>query len=213
MTEKNYPEEIYLTPSGAAITSQKKRRMVEKAYNMGLANGRDPLAGFSNLTEAIQDGAQIDWSKLDGRKAKCFHFLLGTLTFRLDRNPEFQENYPLGWVKGVSTIAPAWKFILEDAWEGCGGWSLWVEGEIPLKLRTADELEPGTGFLGKDLDSGAEGNWITYKVDADPIRAKLINPKRQEIDAPADEIEVIQAYGPGTFQTTSEGGSVSACGY
>lgn len=81
MTKKKYPKEIYLTPTGAAVTAPKKRRMVEKAYNLGYTTRShtylhaepDPLAGFSNLTQAIQDGTRIDWERLDERYAPPVH--------------------------------------------------------------------------------------------------------------------------------------------
>ncbi|MFW0169275.1 hypothetical protein [Rothia sp. P4278] len=158
------------------------------------------MDGYSNLTQAIQDGVRIDWEQLDGRPAKCVHPEMGTLTQKMERIQNDDPSNYLAW----TNESIVWEWAFELAWQNASGWSLWVESEIPVELLTADELEPGTGFLGKDLDSGTKGNWITYRVDADPIRAKLIDAKLQEIDAPADEIEVIEVYGIGTLQAPKE---------
>lgn len=55
---------------------------------------------------------------------------IGTVTGQLKRAPEWEADKLYGWrdnrLDHVYTIA------LNQAWEGKDGWTLWIEGEIPL---------------------------------------------------------------------------------
>lgn len=72
---------------------------VEYAYDLGWAHGKahNTLAGFSNLTQAIQDGTPIDWWRLDGLKAKCVHPELGELTHKMERDSGFDLQSVDAW--------------------------------------------------------------------------------------------------------------------
>lgn len=152
MIEKNYPEEIYSpvwglnphNPECKSITSA----AIEKAYDLGRTHAADPLEGYSNLTEAIKDGAGIDWEKLDGREIRMV-------------NEDGREicGYKMESEEGaasgnriLSTDKPiSGKFLsaeINESYRGHRGWTLYIKGEVPVKRKTADELEPGTEFFG-----------------------------------------------------------------
>ena len=148
MTEKkNYPEEIYKDfPTCGSEKGNIAAHMAgrQHAYDLGFRDGRfkerleasDPLAGWSNLTEAIQAGERIDWDALDGLEARCVHPELGTLTHKLERDICYSETSFNGWY--LEPVDLAWENAILEAWEGIGGWSLWVKGDLPLRKRTAD---------------------------------------------------------------------------
>lgn len=123
------------------------KRLIERTVRAVRAEQADPLAGYSNLTAAIKAGEPIDWERLDGLKTQCVHPDRGTVSGKLERDPEWKANKLSGWWNGrmdhVYTIA------LNQAWEGKDGWTLWVDGEIPLRRKTADQLKVGTYFLGE----------------------------------------------------------------
>ena len=39
-----------------------------------------------------------------------------------------------------------------SAWYGRSGWTLWIEGDIPLRPKTADQLKVGHLFTGRKLN-------------------------------------------------------------
>lgn len=175
MTEKkNYPEEIYCKDYviGEMLAA-------ERAYDLGLRDGAkqsDPLAGFSNLTQAIHNGSRIGWERLDGRAAKCVHPDMGTLTHKMERFKDDTPSHYLGWVSTSSV----WNMAFDLAWQGKSGWSLWVEGELPVKPRTADELEPGSVFIGNSPKSTASQMFVaahhSNPGDPDLVAYRVDNP-------------------------------------
>lgn len=182
---------------------------VERAYSTGYLDGMktrkttDPLDGFSNLTQAIQDGVRIDWEQLDGRKAKCVHPEIGTLTHYMVRDTAYPISASAGWIYSISEgreWVDAWGYVLQVAWDGENGWSLWVEGEIPVKNPTPDELEPGTAFRGEYLN-GVCYDYIIYLDREGRKRAICLSTGVRE--DPSD-IEVIEVYGIGTLHITKE---------
>lgn len=92
--------------------------------------------GFSNLTAAIEEGQPIDWERLDERTAKCVNReLIGTLTYMMERNPKANIDTWAGWA--IWETENLWTDMFAFSWQGHGGWTLWVEGDIPL---TTDSL-------------------------------------------------------------------------
>lgn len=201
----NYPADLYDLPTrtgGVYIDDQAQRLLVEHGYNIGARDGMAErpylLDAFSNLTEAIKSGARIDFAKLDGRVAKCVHEDMGTLTKRLARSKCWKENLPGGWYEIDKTgSSEGWGPVFGLAWFGDKGWSLWIEGDIPVKTRTADELEPGTCFYGKL--QGCTGTFFIFLNNAGTKRAySLIHSDLYE----PEKVEVIEVYGIGTLQAT-----------
>lgn len=213
----NYPADLYDLPTrtgGVYIDDQAQRLLVEHGYNIGARDGMAErpylLDAFSNLTEAIKSGARIDFAQLDGRVAKCVHEDMGTLTNRLARSQGWDEATPAGWYETDKTgSSGGWGPVLGLAWFGYKGWQLWIEGDIPLKPKTADELETGTCFYGRVINP-----------DTGTVSANLPNAQVLEV-AGADErfviqysddflnvgrysklenIEVFREYGPGIFE-------------
>lgn len=215
MTEKkNYPEEIYKDfPTCGSEQGNIAAHMAgrQHAYDLGYRDGRfkerleasNPLAGWSNLTEAIAAGERIDWEQLEGIEAKCVHPELGTLTYRLERDNVCSSTMPSGWYMNKS--ANVWKQAVSDGWYGLQGWSLWVKGDLPLRKQTADELEPGTCFRARYKKNGETHNYAW---------AQLLKPSGQTPrviffslalttlfgSALPEDVEVVEVYGPGTFE-------------
>lgn len=202
---KEYPVEIYPKPN------ERIKDSAERIYDLGFRDGRfkerleasNPLAGWSNLTEAIKDKARIDWERLDGVEAKCVHPELGTLTHKLERDEKYIIDSVVGWYK--SDYNSAWSRGLGSAWCGHDGWSLWVKGDLPLRKQTADELEPGTCFAARH-NKGEYTQSYSYAqlVKADGQKPMVVCYSRYltDIFATIDpkEVEVIDIYGEGTFE-------------
>lgn len=117
-----------------------------------ITDTRSSMNGYTNLTKVISEhGININWHELDGRKAKCFHYILGELTFRLDRNNLHSEKSPFGWLRdGAPSV---WAETLRYGWYGSEDWILWVEGDVTLNLPIAGSLVPGTVFKGQESHS------------------------------------------------------------
>lgn len=220
MTEKKkYPEEIYpkrkteKTAFGIMESWHSTNLDYERAYDLGFRDGRfkerleasNPLAGWSNLTEAIEAGERIDWERLDGLEAQCVHSELGALTHKLVRD---QPEPPDGWAGWGTkeTELTHWDTIFECAWAGSSGWSLWVKGDLPLRKRTADELEPGTCFRARYEKNGETHNYAwaqLLKPSGQKPRVIFLSQALTTLFGSAlpEDVEVVDAYGVGTFPT------------
>lgn len=141
----NYPEEIYYNDYTIG-----EIHAAERAYDLGREHAKQKDATeteWHNLTEQIQAGANIDWEKLDGMKARCVHAELGTLTYKLERYSNSPECSFLAW---FTLGAPkAWTAALAYAWSGRCDWTLYIDRPVPLKRKTADQLELGAEFIGQ----------------------------------------------------------------
>lgn len=211
MTVNKYPEEIYpkrkteKTAFGIMESWHSTNLDYERAYDLGFRDGRfkerleasNPLAGWSNLTEAIQAGERIDWAKLDGLEAKCVHPQLGTLTHKLVRDQPEPPNSWAGWGDTDSAISH-WDTVFECAWLGSSGWALYIKGDLPLRKLTADQLESGTIFEAVLTDEKEFGPATLLRVDAGIIDVE----DWQMLDVDLTCIEVSRVLG--TFQTPKE---------
>lgn len=205
---KEYPVEIYPKPN------ERIKDSAERIYDLGFRDGRfkerleasNPLAGWSNLTAAIADGARIEWDALDGVEAKCVHAEQGTLTHKLERDAECPPEEHTGWY--AENCPPVWPEAFYCSWLGRLGWSLWVKGDLPLRKLTADQLEPGTCF--RALYQMGAGTYTYTRAQVIQIGDKTqvacfsgSTPPVIIWHDPAD-IEVLEVYGVGTFQTPKE---------
>lgn len=145
-----YPEEIYATRDGGMLIPMLRSSTstsgvgwgrqhahdvghkngydvgYKDGYEVGKAEQSDPLAGYSNLTSAISAGEPIDYERLDGLKVQCVNSDIDTLRGKLVRDDVWPADSAPGWVvhgMGITDII---------AWYGEDGWTLWIEGEIPL---------------------------------------------------------------------------------
>lgn len=142
---EEYPEEIYAEP----ILFSNYEGYAEKIFDNGFERGvKHALAGtgdWHNLTAAIKAGERIDFEKLDGRKVRM-SCETTSIEATLSRDDEF---FPWGtnaWsLSNDNDVNHLWGFF-NDAWNGRYGWTLWVDGEIPMKKQTADTLPFGTSF-------------------------------------------------------------------
>ena len=208
-----YPEEIYAIRDGGLLVPLLRGSTSSvgwgrrNAYNIGCARGyqsgyeagkaeqADSLEGFSNLTEAIKAGDPIDYEKLDGLNVHCVNPDVGGLHWKLVRNKLRPADIPAGWRREDANNLNVTAFVY--SWTGSYGWSLWIEGEIPLRRKTADQLEPGYFFTGVLSGTTSEnlmcvagdhgiGKRVRYAFDFMPSHH------------PASKWEVIEEHG--TFQ-------------
>lgn len=189
-----YPDDIFNSPWCD------EEMNVKRAYRMGLIEGShgefNPSAfGFSNLTEAIFEKVEIDWSQLDGREVIAKHKTLGSLQCKLERDGAFKEDHPLGWwnpdsLSGVST----WGHAMQDAWRGSNGWTLWIKGEVPIKKRMASELPPLTHFKGRQ--DGDLYECIVYQSEATGYKwLSAVRSNGSLTSLPPHATEVVEVYG------------------
>ena len=158
------------------------------------AEQADPLAGYSNLTEAISAGEPIDWERLDGRKAKCVSSDGVTVTYKLERDPAYLLEVFEGWY--TSDSARAWEVSLEESWNGETGWALWIEGEVPLRRKTADQLELYTYFLGQVNGDSPYLAYVGSPLATDTKSTIFYAPEMLKSINPSADWEVIEEYGP-----------------
>ena len=209
-----YPEEIYVASDGGLHTDHFKnteagwgrRHAYLMGYEAGKAEQTDPLEGYSNLTAAIKAGEPIDWEKLDGLVAKCVHSTLGDLLYSLEVDGngrkviwESEGNF---WF--TTSGGNVWAEALGESWQGENGWVLWVEGEIPLHRKTADQLEVGTYFLSKTPGFSGRDTSMVYvgENEYDDLKTIYYAPRMLKSTIPASEWVVLEEYGP--FQKPEE---------
>lgn len=128
------------------LESDKVQHLIQHAFEAGKAEKSDPLEGFSNLTAAIDANEPIDWERLDGLKVQCVNPDVGTNRGTLERRESVASDSPDGWWKGGMDYI--YVNALIHAWRGEDGWTLWIEGDIPLTRKTADQLDYYTYFYG-----------------------------------------------------------------
>lgn len=179
---------------------------VERAYSIGFDDGvksvSEPTDTFSNLTKAIHDGEQIDYIRLDGKIARIVHITHGHLSTRLDLQVDssgipIHSNLeePYAWRNDNESLA----CLFDDAWLGKLGWYILIDGEIPVKKRTADELEPSTCFRGR-VGTAEPELFIRYDYpDFAPTGNARVIPLSGGGSRKASQVEVIEEYGPGVF--------------
>lgn len=156
-----------------------------------------------SLTQAIKDGAPIDWASLEKtfpramltcHKGKDCCKVKGTL------RTSGAKDTPLADIDGWVFSGPT-EFglsdLMHDGWND-SGWVLWVEGEIPLRPLTAADLPLGTCFL--DLTrtpcvvvESHEGkkSVATFGFFFSQVR-------------PAQDVKVLQVFGVGTFKKAED---------
>ena len=199
-----YPEEIYETTiNGGTLGEYEREWGIEGAgrrlaYNTGYAKGKveaaDPLAGYSNLTAAISAGEPIDWERLDGLKVQCVKPELGALIGKLDRDICNPIDDAHGWWN--SGMGGIYIEAFDSAWRGDDGWTLWVEGEVPLARKTADQLEVGTYFLGELGGRSIDFMYVGRPIDTDKEKTIYYAPDMLKAITPASEWVVLEEYGP-----------------
>lgn len=191
----------------ATFESNEVNRLIGRAYRAGLTcniEQADPLAGYSNLTAAIKAGEPIDYEKLEGRFAKCVHpelptpFPIGNLQVHHDSS----LSTPTGWRETIDSLGSVRRYVLMHSWWGEYDWSLWVEGDIPLRHKTADQLELGTYFLGKAHNDSSCLAYVGRPLTSDTVNTIYYAPEMLKAITPATEWEVLEEYGP--FQKPEE---------
>lgn len=200
-----YPEEIYATRDGGFLTSKQRKNagpgwVCHHTYKVGYeadkAEQSNPLPGYSNLTEAISAGEPIDWERLDGKNVQVVNPDVGSLEGEFKRDPRFSADLPAGWWH--TDMDRVYVDACVKGWGGNGGWVLWIEGEIPMRRKTADQLPLGMCFEGKYHGSRIE----LAQVIANRYGNRLVTDHAvKNIGGYAEEeVEVIKEYGIGTFQ-------------
>lgn len=172
-------------------------KLIVSTFQAGIdwALSADSLEGFSNLTVAIKDNEPVDWEKLEGRKTQCVSPGIGEARGVLARRVMLKPDLPDAWWKdGMDYI---YVNALYEAWYGRRGWTLWVEGEIPLRRKTADQLEVGTYFI----TSVESRKYLMYVGGWDSEGRKTIHfaPAMGVSNTPASEWVVLEELGPCGF--------------
>ena len=159
MSDKSMMDSILsdLESKGSEWDETDVRSLIERAFEAGKADQSDPLAGYSNLTAAIKAGEPIDWERLDGKKIQCDNPDVGTNRGELGRNETYTSERSAGWF--YKSMDKTYVRSLIDAWRGDDGWTLWVEGDIPLVRKTAYQLPVGHLFTGRKLN-GTPGEYL-----------------------------------------------------
>lgn len=185
-----YPEEIYQVFSDD-MSGSGRRHAYKVGYEAGKAEQADSLEGYSNLTEAIRTGKSIDWEKMKGVKVKCVNHIIGTLRGELKRNTAWSENGVAGWYK--RDMDPSYVNAFVSAWGGEDGWTLWVEGDIPLIRKTADQLKVGTYFLGEIRETRTDEMYVGEEHGSKVV---LYTPHMGKTVFPTEEWVVLEERGP-----------------
>lgn len=180
----------------ATFESNEVNRLIGRAFRAGKAGQADPLAGYSNLTEAIKAGEPIDWERLDGLKVQCVKPEVGTLRGALKRDNFRKANSASAWWD--EDIGMVYARALERAWIGSAGWSLWLEGEVPLRRKTADQLGVGTYFLGQTKGDSPYLAYVGRPLTNVSEKTIYYAPEMLKAITPATDWEVLEEYG--TFQ-------------
>lgn len=167
------------------------KRLIERTVRAVRAEQADPLEGYANLTAAIKAGEPIDWESLDGLKVKCVNPGVGELRGVLERDVLCSAERPGAWWK--EDMDYLYAMALVYAWWGSDGWSLWVEGEIPLRRKTADQLEVGTYFRGEIREKKTAE---MYVGETRGSKVVLYTPRMGKSEFPATEWVVLEEHGP-----------------
>lgn len=201
-----YPKEIYKDINGKEMTNPERlwgegmgRRHAydlghEAGYAKCLADRSDPLSGYSNLTEAIKAGEPIDYEKLDGLKVQCVKSGVGTLYGTLKRDDEVAAEHCEAWWNGL--MDESYTTALWSGWNDKHGWTLYVEGEIPLRRKTADQLKLGTYFLGQLKGESPYLAYVGRPLATDTEKTIYYAPEMLKSITPASEWVVLEEYGP-----------------
>lgn len=159
MSNKEYPVEILVDEDlvlkrWTAFGVNAKAR---KAYDLGKEHARVDAGDWHNLTAAINAGEPIDFEKLDGRKVRMGRGESSVETV-INRDSIYPVDAPAGWhAQDVWTV-------FRDGWNDWG-WTLYLDGEIPMRKQTADELPFGNKFEGADRDTYVKvGNSMAQRL-------------------------------------------------
>ena len=156
----------------------------------------DPLAGYSNLTAAISAGEPIDWEKLDGLKVKCVNpEVRGEIHGTLKQDGSLEPYLPGAWWDRFSNAA--YINALYDGWYGNDGWTLWAEGAIPTRRKTADQLKVGVYFWGQVKGDSPCLVYVGSLPGSDK-KTVYYAPEMFKSSTPASKWVVLEEYG--TFQ-------------
>lgn len=148
---------------------------------------------WHNMTAAIKSGEPIDWEALDGWWAKCEHEDMGALVRTMKRSRNGRSESYVGWLDKYD----AWYEAFVDAWQGVNGWTLYIDGPVPMKRKTADKLKPGTFFMG--LHRGREVKFVVFETTAGGLLARPLYGSNVHSYL-AESVEVIEEYGIGTLK-------------
>lgn len=195
-----HSEEIYLENvplSMRGVATEVAEKALALGFEQGKRNSLDSVEGYSNMTEALKAGKSIDWAKLDGLGTKCVNKTVGTVVGMMDRNVCSSIDEAKGWwSSGMDGI---YIEAFCTAWESKGGWTLWIEGEVPLIRKTADQLKVGTYFLGKARNDSSCLAYVGRPLKTNAVKTIYYAPDMLKAITPASEWVVLEEYG--TFQT------------
>ena len=199
MSNNEYPEEIYICCEnhGSLVDEidyggRQVKVMTEKAYDLGKKHAQADTGDWNNLTKAIAAGEPIDFEKLDGRKVRM-SCETTSIEAKLSRDDEF---FPWGanaWnLSNDNDVNHLWGFF-DDAWRGKYGWTLWLDGEIPMRKQTAKDLGKGTIFIATS-DVWDEKNIRLMKLWSGCLFLEGSN-RFETCSVPSEQWEVVEVLG------------------
>lgn len=202
--DMEYPEEIYQDGAACTLMSASQRQgwagwgrrfAYRTGFDVGKAARGNPLEGYSNLTEAIKAGEPIGWERLDGLRVQCVNPDVGTSRGTLKRELGLSAQSSFGWWNTGADIS--YTTALVRAWDGRDGWTLWLEGEVPLRRKTADQLPVGTYFMGEA--PGGEPDLVYVGGCSEASKAIYYTPSIMKSTTPASRWLVVEELGPCPF--------------
>lgn len=160
------------------------------------------------LDKKHPDWECIDWNALYKAEARLLHRPTGTIIKArviirkrgTSKNPIDLWLETLPKLPYLNNLHGATQAALDNA----EGWELYIKDKIPTRVLTADELAPGTCFLGKLPNVNGWEEIKAVVVEQSGITPNIVIFANSNQSQPAAEIEVIEAYGIGTFKKPGE---------
>lgn len=155
-----------------------------------------PTEGFSNFTEALVNerngGPTIDYKSLSGRVVRCLNKDVGAVAGVLQYRTSDKYDDPYYWTPVGSVFSRA----LHHGWNDMDGWVAWIEGEVPIKLPTADTLPLGTGFRG-EVNGVEKDPCMVIRYPSDRTRVEVFDRSAPFNMYDPGDVSVLEVYGLG----------------
>lgn len=174
----------------------------------GASQGAAEEHSWSRLSKKHPDWDFIDWPALYKTEAKLLHrpteirinAVVRSKYANTSKNPVELWLLASPEIPHLNKLHGATQAALDDR----DGWELYIKGEIPTHPLFADELDPGTCFLGlhPTPNGGEKHNAVVVEQPNNmPKLAVFADPIQNQ---PAAEIQVVKIYGLGTFKKLEE---------
>lgn len=201
--KRKYPKEIYHNSNELNMGPGRNGLAVlaEDAYDLGFSNGhtaRMSMNGFSSLSRAHGEGVMIDWGQLGGKIVRITSRKLGGFfEYRLQRNSDYAIDNIYGWLPSSGEF-PAHMF--NNAIKCFDDMELFIEGEIPVVVPTADKFPAGTFFAGCQVGD-LPREYVRYDIKRGGVTSKRVASLFSDKDGPAKDFTVFSIREGGVVET------------